>query len=125
MPCCFWFWYQALLLWMTTRSPVCVPGSPAFQAHQVIMAAKACLAVTAVMAATVHPELRERKARAGDQDYLGHVGSPDRVERQVPRGLSGLQGNVRCPRDQPSVPSDQRAGYLRQPTHPSPSTVCC
>lgn len=31
------------------------------------MAAKACLAVTAVMAATVHPELRERKARAGDQ----------------------------------------------------------
>lgn len=67
MPCCFWFWYQALLLWMTTRSPVCVPGSPAFQAHQVIMAAKACLAVTAVMAATVHPELRERKARAGDQ----------------------------------------------------------
>lgn len=59
------------------------------------------------------------------QDYLGHVGSPGRVERQVPRGLSGLQGNVRCPRDQPSVPSDQRAGYLRQPTHPSPSTVCC
>lgn len=31
------------------------------------MAAKACLAVTAVMAATVHPELRERKARAGDR----------------------------------------------------------
>lgn len=31
------------------------------------MATKACLAATAVMAATVHPELRERKARAGDR----------------------------------------------------------
>lgn len=31
------------------------------------MAAKACLAVMAVMAATVHPELPERKARAGDR----------------------------------------------------------
>lgn len=89
------------------------------------MAAKACLVVTAVMVAMVSPELRERKARAGGLECLGHVASPGPVEKQVQWGLSGLLGSARYPRDQPSVPSAQRAGYLRQPTHLYPSTLCC